>query len=153
MIFSEQKIFAYKFEYTLPNATGQKSVALPNVIDLGASDKPFRVKRALKRNIGGGDPIPLMATINTMDSDVKAVFSFVLETSPDNSTWRTIFEGVNFTGLGYRLNVDNVPSGTERYLRMVFKNEYESSSDVRINKKVTLTAAIGTHQTSKLKKL
>lgn len=148
MIFSQNKMFGDKFEITLANNNSQRSTALPNVIDLGASDRPFRVRHALQRDIGGGDPIPIMASLNSLDSDVDSIFSFVLQTSPDNANWHNLYSGDNFTSLGYRLNIDEVPSGTDRYLRMVFNNKYVSSSAVKSGRKVTVTAAIGTYQPS-----
>lgn len=147
MIFSRLKMFADKQEITLANNTNQNSVALTDVIDLGVSQKPYRVKRALKRNIGGGDPIPLMATIDSMDAGITATFGFALQTSPDNATWRTLFESSDFTGVGYKLSVNETPQGTDRYLRMIFKYKYTSAA---ANKKVKVTSAIGTFQPTNL---
>lgn len=140
-------MFADKQEITLANDANAHVVTLTNQIDLGSSEKPYRVKRALKRNIGGGDPIPLMATINTMDTGITAKFSFILQTSPDNATWTDLFESSDFTGLGYKLSVGEIPYGTKRYLRMLLNYKYTTAA---ANKKITVTSAIGTFQPSQL---
>lgn len=147
MIFSEQKIFAYKQEIVLANDAASHNVVLVNEIDIGASQKPYRVKRALQRNIGDGDPIPIMATMNSSNTDGHTEFHFYLLASKTGSGTTTIYSGRPFRHAGRNMRIHFVPNGTERYLRMWITYKQDAAS---AGKKITVTSAIGTYNPSQM---
>lgn len=144
MIFSKLKMFADKQVVALANDTNGHTVVLTNQIDLGKSQKGYRVTRALKRNIGMGCDIPLQANINQLSTGVVLNVNFILDTSPDNATWTTIFTSKIVTGVGGQLNIDTLPEGTDRYIRM--KIYYKISAGNAANKTMTVTSALATPQ-------
>ncbi len=144
MIFSKLKMFADKQVIALANNRTGHTVVLANQIDLGESQKGYRVTRALKRNIGMGIDIPLQGSINQLSAGVVLIVNFILDTSPDNATWTTIMSSKAIVGVGGQLNVDTLPEGTDRYIRM--KIYYIISAGNGANKTITITSAIGTPQ-------
>lgn len=147
MIFSEQKIFAYKQEITLANNATSNNVVLTNEIDLGASQKPYRVKRALRRNIGDGDPIPIMAIINSTNTAALTEFHFYLQTSLTGGDWTTIHSGRPFRNARVPMHIHYVPNKTIRYLRMWINYKQNTAT---AGKKIVVTSAIGTYHPSQL---
>lgn len=152
MIFSQEKMFGDKVQITINNSGSEYSYHFPEIIDLGPSEKPYRVKKAFKRNVGGGDPIPIMASINAVDSSIGIDFSFFIDSSPDNATWTELFQSqkralhsATFKKLHYKINVGVLPDNADRYLRMGI---FIKSTATAANQKMRLSGAIGTYQPS-----
>lgn len=143
MVISEDNMFAKDYEFTLENNTNKNSVALPKVLDLSVSSTRYVSPPIAKRDIAKGNPIPLIANIESLDDGVDFKYSFILQTSPDNATWIDLFESEVSTNLALELELDNIPYGTKRYLRMVFSHQYITALS---DKKIKLTAGIGSYQ-------
>lgn len=143
MVISEDNMFAKEYEFTLENNTNQNSVALPNVLDLSVSSTRYVSDPTDKRDIAKGNPIPMIANIESLDDGLDVKYSFILQTSQDKETWIDLFESEVSTNLDLELNIDNIPYGTQRYLRMVFSYQYFTELS---DKKMSLTAGIGSYQ-------
>ena len=143
MIISEDNMFAKDYELTLENNTHQNLVPLPNVIDLSVSKDTYFDYPNNKRDISGGDPIPLIANIDSLDDGMDVKYSFILQTSQDRETWIDLFQSEVSTNLDLELNIDNIPYGTRRYLRMAFSYQYVTALS---DKKIIITAGIGSYQ-------
>ncbi|EKF8821446.1 hypothetical protein AAAW47_002837 [Cronobacter sakazakii] len=92
------------------------SAASTDVIDLGPID-------GTRRDIGVGYPLELFVTVNTTATAAgAATVNFQLQTSPDNSTWTTLYDSgsVALASLtaGKRVVSTKVPAGVQRYLRL-----------------------------------
>lgn len=152
MIFSQEKMFGDKVQITINNSGSEYAYHFPEIIDLGPSEKPYRVKKAFKRNVGGGDPIPIMASINEVDTSIGIDFSFFIDSSPDNSNWKKLFQtetisvhSSSFNRLHYKMNVGVLPNDNNRYLRM---GMFIKSTGSSANRKMRISGAIGTYQPS-----
>ncbi|ROU17797.1 hypothetical protein EB837_02965 [Kluyvera ascorbata] len=92
------------------------SAASTDVIDLGPID-------GTRRDIGVGYPLEFWATVDTTATAAgAATLNVQLQTSPDNSTWTTIYDSsalaLSSLTVGKRLLSTKVPSGVQRYLRV-----------------------------------
>ncbi|EAN4946461.1 hypothetical protein BVD23_12110 [Salmonella enterica] len=92
------------------------SAASTDVIDLGPID-------GTRRDIGVGYPLEFWAMMNaTATADGAATVNVQLQTSPDNSTWTTIYDSgalaLAALTAGKRVASVKVPSGVLRYLRV-----------------------------------
>ncbi|ECO8538853.1 hypothetical protein FXR31_24590 [Salmonella enterica] len=92
------------------------SAASTDVIDLGHID-------GTRRDIGVGYPLEFWANVNTTaTADGAATLNVQLQTSPDNSTWTTLYDSgtLALAALtdGKRLFSAKVPAGVQRYLRV-----------------------------------
>ena len=137
-------MFADKQVIALANDRTGHTVILTNHLDLGKSQKGYRTTRALKRNIGAGIDMPLQACVNQLSAGVSIKVYFLLDTSLDNVSWIPIVEAKVVTGVGGQINIDTLPEGTERYLRM--KIYYEILAGNGAGKTITVTSALGTPQ-------
>lgn len=143
MVISEDNMFAKDYEFTLESNPHQNLVVLPNVLDLSVSSTRYVSDPTDKRDIAKGNPIPLIANIESLDDGLDVKYSFILQTSQDKETWIDLFESEVSTNLDLELNIDNIPYGTQRYLRMVFSYQYFTELS---DKKMSLTAGIGSYQ-------
>ncbi|ECD1688546.1 hypothetical protein EWD09_19180 [Salmonella enterica subsp. enterica serovar Newport] len=92
------------------------SAASADVIDLGPID-------GTRRDIGVGYPLEFWATVDTTATAAgAATLNVQLQTSPDNSTWTTIYDSgalaLAALTAGKRLFSAKVPAGVQRYLRV-----------------------------------
>ncbi|OFC63284.1 Bbp16 family capsid cement protein [Candidatus Erwinia dacicola] len=92
------------------------SAASTDVIDLGPID-------GTRRDIGVGYPLEFWATVDTTATAAgAATLNVQLQTSPDNSTWTTIYDSdalaLSALTVGKRLFSNKVPAGVQRYLRV-----------------------------------
>ncbi|HCM3756387.1 TPA: hypothetical protein N3H26_002953 [Salmonella enterica subsp. enterica serovar London] len=92
------------------------SAASTDVIDLGPID-------GTRRDIGVGYPLEFLAIVDTTaTADGAATLNVQLQTSPDNSTWTTIYDSgalaLAALTAGKRLFSAKVPAGVQRYLRV-----------------------------------
>ncbi|GAB0504963.1 hypothetical protein KU15F69_18680 [Escherichia coli] len=92
------------------------SAASTDVIDLVPID-------GTRRDIGVGYPLEFWATVNTTATAAgAATLNVQLQTSPDNSTWTTIYDSGTLAlaalAAGKRLFSTKVPAGVQRYLRV-----------------------------------
>ncbi|EAA5679595.1 hypothetical protein D6R12_09710 [Salmonella enterica subsp. enterica serovar Weltevreden] len=92
------------------------SAASTDVIDLGPID-------GTRRDIGVGYPLEFWATVDTTATAAgAATLNAQLQTSPDNSTWTTIYDSgalaLAALTAGTRLFSAKVPAGVQRYLRV-----------------------------------
>ncbi|EQB7353728.1 Bbp16 family capsid cement protein [Enterobacter kobei] len=92
------------------------SAASTDVIDLSPID-------GTRRDIGVGYPLEFWATVNTTATAAgAATLNFQLQTSPDNSTWTTLYDSGTLAlaalTAGKRLFSAKVPAGVQRYLRV-----------------------------------
>ncbi|EBX4751202.1 Bbp16 family capsid cement protein [Salmonella enterica] len=92
------------------------SAASTDVIDLGPID-------GTRRDIGVGYPLKFLAIVDTTaTADGAATLNVQLQTSPDNSTWTTIYDSgalaLAALTAGKRLFSAKVPAGVQRYLRV-----------------------------------
>lgn len=92
------------------------SAASTDVIALGPIDGP-------RRDIGVGYPLEFLATVDTTATAAgAATLNVQLQTSPDNSTWTTIYDSgalaLAALTAGKRLFSAKVPAGVQRYLRV-----------------------------------
>ncbi|EAM9791082.1 hypothetical protein DYU29_19455 [Salmonella enterica] len=92
------------------------SAASTDVIDLGPID-------GTRRDIGAGYPLEFWATVDTTATAAgAATLNVQLQTSPDNSTWTTIYDSgalaLAALTAGKRLFSAKVPAGIQRYLRV-----------------------------------
>ncbi|MCK7030064.1 Bbp16 family capsid cement protein [Enterobacter kobei] len=92
------------------------SAASTDVIDLSPID-------GTRRDIGVGYPLEFWATVNTTATAAgAATLNVQLQTSPDNSTWTTLYDSGTLAlaalTAGKRLFSAKVPAGVQRYLRV-----------------------------------
>ncbi|EAS2156610.1 hypothetical protein BBD74_12295 [Salmonella enterica] len=92
------------------------SAASTDVVDLGPID-------GTSRDIGVGYPLEFWATVDTTATAAgAATLNVQLQTSPDNSTWTTIYDSgalaLAALTAGKRLFSAKVPAGVQRYLRV-----------------------------------
>ena len=92
------------------------SAASTDVIDLAPID-------GTRRDIGVGEPLGFWANVNTTATAAgAATLNVQLQTSPDNSTWATIYDSGTLAlaalTAGKRLFSAKVPAGVQRYLRV-----------------------------------
>ncbi len=92
------------------------SAASTDVIDLGPID-------GTRRDIGVGYPLEFWATVDTTATAAgDATLNVQLQTSPDNSTWTTIYDSgalaLSALTAGKRLFSAKVPAGVQKYLRV-----------------------------------
>lgn len=92
------------------------SAASTDVIDLGPID-------GTRRDIGVGYPLEFWATVDTTATAAgAATLNVQLQTSPDNSTWTTLYDSgqlaLSALTIGKRLFSTKVPQGVQRYLRV-----------------------------------
>lgn len=92
------------------------SAASTDVIDLGPID-------GTRRDIGVGYPLEFFTNVTTTATAAgAATVNVQLQTSPDNSTWTTIYDSgaLALAALvaGKRVASVKVPSGVQRYLRV-----------------------------------
>lgn len=92
------------------------SAASTDVIDLDPID-------GTRRDIGVGYPLEFWATVDTTATAAgAATLNVQLQTSPDNSTWTTIYDSgalaLAALTAGKRLFSAKVPAGVQRYLRV-----------------------------------
>lgn len=92
------------------------SAASTDVIYLGPID-------GIRRDIGVGYPLEFWATVDTTATAAgAATLNVQLQTSPDNSTWTTIYDSgalaLAALTAGKRLFSAKVPAGVQRYLRV-----------------------------------
>lgn len=92
------------------------SAASTDVIDLSPID-------GTRRDIGVGYPLEFWATVDTTATAAgAATLNVQLQTSPDNSTWTTIYDSgalaLAALTAGKRLFSAKVPAGVQRYLRV-----------------------------------
>lgn len=92
------------------------SAASTDVIALGPID-------GTRRDIGVGYPLEFWATVDTTATAAgAATLNVQLQTSPDNSTWTTIYDSgalaLAALTAGKRLFSAKVPAGVQRYLRV-----------------------------------
>ncbi|EIA3204251.1 hypothetical protein K7D44_002373 [Salmonella enterica] len=92
------------------------SAASTDVIDLGPID-------GTSRDIGVGYPLEFWANVNTTaTAGGAATLNVQLQTSPDNSTWTTLYDSGTLAlaalTAGKRLFSAKVPAGVQRYLRV-----------------------------------
>lgn len=92
------------------------SAASTDVIDLGPID-------GTRRDIGVGYPLEFWATVDTTATAAgAATLNIQLQTSPDNSTWTTLYDSgqlaLSALTIGKRLFSTKVPQGVQRYLRL-----------------------------------
>lgn len=90
--------------------------ASTDVIDLGPID-------GNRRDIGVGYPLEFWALVNTTATAAgAATVNVQLQTSPDNSTWTTIYDSgalaLSALVAGRRVASVKVPAGVLRYLRV-----------------------------------
>lgn len=90
--------------------------ASTDVIDLAPID-------GTRRDIGVGRPLEFWANVNTTATAAgAATLNVQLQTSPDNSTWTTIYDSGTLAlaalTAGKRLFSAKVPAGVQRYLRV-----------------------------------
>lgn len=90
--------------------------ASTDVIDLAPID-------GTRRDIGVGYPLEFWATVNTTATAAgAATMNVQLQTSPDNSTWTTLYDSGTLAlaalTAGKRLFSAKVPAGVQRYLRV-----------------------------------
>ena len=130
----------------LVNNTKWNNVVLANQIDLGQGEAGYRTTRALTRNIGEGNPIPLQGVLSQITAPVVLQAYFTLETSADNATYSVLFNSSILHAVGDTLDITRTPRGTLRYLRMRFY--YKITSGNAASKTVTVTSAIGTTQST-----
>ncbi|EAW8182519.1 hypothetical protein HX52_09640, partial [Salmonella enterica] len=76
-----------------------------------------------RRDIGVGYPLEFWATVDTTATAAgAATLNVQLQTSPDNSTWTTIYDSgalaLAALTAGKRLFSAKVPAGVQRYLRV-----------------------------------
>ena len=92
------------------------TAASTDVIDLAPVD-------GTRRDIGVGYPLEFWATVDTTaTAGGAATLNVQLQTSPDNSTWTTIYDSgalaLSALTVGKRLFSTKVPAGVQRYLRV-----------------------------------
>jgi len=92
------------------------TAASTDVIDLGPID-------GTRRDIGVGYPLEFWALVNTTaTASGAATVNVQLQTSPDNSTWISIYESgalaLAALTAGKRIVSAKVPSGVQKYLRV-----------------------------------
>ena len=92
------------------------SAASTDVIDLIPID-------GTRRDIGVGYPLEFWANVNTTATAAgAATLNVQLQTSPDNSTWTTLYDSGTLAlaalTAGKRLFSAKVPAGVQRYLRV-----------------------------------
>lgn len=92
------------------------TAASTDVIDLGPID-------GSRRDIGVGYPLEFWALVNTTaTASGAATVNVQLQTSPDNSTWTSIYESgalaLAALTAGKRIVSAKVPSGVQKYLRV-----------------------------------
>lgn len=92
------------------------TAASTDVIDLGPID-------GTRRDIGVGYPLEFWALVNTTaTASGAATVNVQLQTSPDNSTWTSIYESgalaLAALTAGKRIVSAKVPSGVQKYLRV-----------------------------------
>lgn len=92
------------------------SAASTDVIDLGPID-------GTRRDIGVGYPLEFWATVDTTATAAgAATLNVQLQTSPDNSTWTTIYDSgalaLSALTAGKRLFSAKVPAGVQKYIRV-----------------------------------
>ncbi|EFN8927585.1 hypothetical protein D6923_01645 [Escherichia coli] len=92
------------------------SAASTDVIDLAPID-------GTRRDIGVGYPLEFWANVNTTATAAgAATLNVQLQTSPDNSTWTTLYDSGTLAlaalTAGKRLFSAKVPAGVQRYLRV-----------------------------------
>ena len=92
------------------------SAASTDVIDLGPID-------GTRRDVGVGYPLEFWATVDTTATAAgAATLNVQLQTSPDNSTWTTLYDSGTLAlaalTAGKRLFSAKVPAGVQRYLRV-----------------------------------
>lgn len=92
------------------------SAASTDVIDLAPID-------GTRRDIGVGYPLEFWANVNnTATAAGAATLNVQLQTSPDNSTWTTLYDSGTLAlaalTAGKRLFSAKVPAGVQRYLRV-----------------------------------
>lgn len=92
------------------------SAASTDVIDLSPID-------GTRRDIGVGYPLEFWANVNTTATAAgAATLNVQLQTSPDNSTWTTLYDSGTLAlaalTAGKRLFSAKVPAGVQRYLRV-----------------------------------
>ncbi|HEO9245146.1 hypothetical protein B9Q32_05515 [Enterobacter kobei] len=90
--------------------------ASTDVIDLAPID-------GTRRDIGVGYPLEFWANVNTTATAAgAATLNVQLQTSPDNSTWTTLYDSGTLAlaalTAGKRLFSAKVPAGVQRYLRV-----------------------------------
>lgn len=90
--------------------------ASADVIDLAPID-------GTRRDIGVGYPLEFWANVNTTATAAgAATLNVQLQTSPDNSTWTTLYDSGTLAlaalTAGKRLFSAKVPAGVQRYLRV-----------------------------------
>lgn len=90
--------------------------ASTDVIDLAPID-------GTRRDIGVGRPLEFWANVNTTATAAgAATLNVQLQTSPDNSTWTTLYDSGTLAlaalTAGKRLFSAKVPAGVQRYLRV-----------------------------------
>ncbi|SAZ49178.1 Uncharacterised protein [Enterobacter kobei] len=90
--------------------------ASTDVIDLCPID-------GTRRDIGVGYPLEFWANVNTTATAAgTATLNVQLQTSPDNSTWTTLYDSGTLAlaalTAGKRLFSAKVPAGVQRYLRV-----------------------------------
>ena len=76
-----------------------------------------------RRDIGVGEPLEFWANVNTTATAAgAATLNVQLQTSPDNSTWTTLYDSGTLAlaalTAGKRLFSAKVPAGVQRYLRV-----------------------------------
>ncbi|MGQ3663985.1 Bbp16 family capsid cement protein [Citrobacter braakii] len=76
-----------------------------------------------RRDIGIGYPLEFWALVNTTATAAGgATLNVQLQTSPDNSTWTTIYDSgalaLSALTVGKRIVSAKVPAGVQRYLRV-----------------------------------
>ncbi|TCD18167.1 hypothetical protein E0D81_12660 [Lelliottia amnigena] len=92
------------------------TAASTDVIELGPID-------GTRRDIGVGEPLEFWATVDTTaTASGAATLNVQLQTSPDNSTWTTIYDSgalaLAALTAGKRLFSAKVPAGVQKYLRV-----------------------------------
>ncbi|GFO72912.1 hypothetical protein BJAS_P3449 [Bathymodiolus japonicus methanotrophic gill symbiont] len=142
MIFSEQSIFSFKQSIPLANDTASHNVDSTNTIDLGPGLKPFRVRNNLPRDIGQGDPIPIQGMIDSISPNLTTSFRLILMASHDNTTFVEVQTTFLLTKAGDQLRFKEVPRGTRRYLKFVYR--YQSTTAPGANKTAVITSGLGT---------
>lgn len=92
------------------------TAASTDVVDLGPID-------GTRRDIGVGYPLEFFTNVNTTATAAgAATVNIQLQTSPDNSTWTTIYDSgalaLSALVAGQRVASVKVPQGVLRYLRV-----------------------------------
>lgn len=118
MIISAQQTFS---DGQVVNA----NAASTNIIDLGATGTVLGAPAALKRDIGKGNPIPIVVQFDAAATGTSPTLDVTVQVDDNSgfSSAKTVATATQVAGgaAGQRVNLYYIPEGTdERYLRVFY---------------------------------